>query len=333
MLFSEFANILYKHSGTAYKPYEFFLSLFDNIMRAPQTVEEIKLSENDRYNPFGVLKPDSLDRLLKGSNPLNPKKVHVVISRKDTDKFANYISNLNDHNQMAIEDEIKKMIPGFNPDEVLGYACADLFLQILDDIYEGRESSSINVSNNATSPSKLASLPSQTIYYDESDGKLHIGNVEISIPKEIEPPQDIAPEEERYVSELLAAYAEAIKSGHLTKADLDSLPTKFKRNFSDQRINYYSALRIDRFIRESIDKGEEHSKKWKSETHDYIKDTLWDDYDDGYKRLLAVMKKVVDCSTTSVVDNIQNLVGPKEKKGTCHLLVNDGCVRWVDEDE
>lgn len=108
MLFSEFANILYKHSGTSYKPYEFFLSLFDNIMRAPQTVEEIKLSENDRYNPFGVLKPDSLDRLIKGSNPLNPKKVHVVISRKDTDKFANYISNLNDHNQMAIEDEIKK---------------------------------------------------------------------------------------------------------------------------------------------------------------------------------------------------------------------------------
>lgn len=45
------------------------------------------------------------------------------------------------------------------------------------------------------------------------------------------------------------------------------------------------------------------------------------------------MKKVVDCSTTSAVDNIQNLVGPKEKKGTCHLLVNDGCVRWVDEDE
>ncbi|MPN22620.1 hypothetical protein SDC9_170003 [bioreactor metagenome] len=45
------------------------------------------------------------------------------------------------------------------------------------------------------------------------------------------------------------------------------------------------------------------------------------------------MKKVVDCSTTAVVDNIQNLVGPKEKKGTCHLLVNDGCIRWVDEDE
>ena len=333
MLFSEFANILYKHSDTSYKPHEFFLSLFDSIMRDPQSVEERNLSANDRYNPFAVLKPDSLDRLFKGTNPLNPKKVHKVISRKDIDKFASYINTLNEHNQMAIEDEFKTMIPHFNPDEVFGYACADLFLQILDDIYEGRESSSINASNNPPSSSKLTSIPPKTIYYDESDGKLHIGSVEISIPKEIEPPQDIAPEEEKYVCELLNAYAEAIKSGDLTKSDLDSLPTKYKRNLSDQRISYYSALRIDRFLRESIDKGEEHSKKWKSETHDYIKDTLWDDYDDGYKRLLAVMKKVVDCSTTSIVDNFQNLVGPKEKKGTCHLLVNDGCVHWVDEDE
>lgn len=71
--------------------------------------------------------------------------------------------------------------------------------------------------------------------------KLHIGTVEVSIPKEIEPSQDIAPKEEKYVHELLAAYADFVKSGDLLKPDLDSLPTKHKRNFSDQRINYYSA--------------------------------------------------------------------------------------------
>lgn len=333
MLFREFANIIFKHSDSSYRSHEFFLSLFDNIMRDPQSQEEIQLAEDDKYNPFGTLVPDSLDRLFKGTNPLNQKKVHKVISRKNIDKFASYINEFNEHNQIAIEDEIKTVLPGFNPDENLGYACADLFLQILDDIYEGRESTSITIPNNSSLPPKLTAFPTQTIYYDESDGKLHIGNLEISIPKELEPPQDIAPEEENYVCELLSAYAEALESGELTKADLDSLPMKYKRNFSDQRINYYSAVRIDRFIRESFEKGETQASKWKSETHDYIKDTLWDDYDDGYKRLLAVMKKVVDCSTTSVVDNIQNLVGPKEKKGTCHLLVNEGRISWVDKDE
>lgn len=333
MLFSEFANILFKHSDTTYKPHEFFLFLFDNIMKEPKSDEELKLENNDRYNPFSVLVPDTLDRLFKGTNPLNPNRVHKVISRKNTDKFASYINEFSEHNQMGIEDEIKTMIPDFNSDDNLGYACADLFLQILDDIYEGRESSSKSLSENINSTQKSKTFPSQTIYYDESDGKLHIGDAEISIPKEIEPPEDIAPEEEAYVRELLAAYAESIKKGEITKFDLDSLPMKYKRNFSEQRINYYSAIRIDRFIRESIFQGEVQAKKWKSETHDYIKDTLWDDYDDGYKRLLAVMKKVVDCSTTSIITNMQNLVGPKEKKGTCHLLANEGSIRWVNEDE
>ena len=333
MRFCEFANILFKHSDTTHEPHEFFLSLFDNIMRDPESPEEVKLEEDDKYNPFGTLVPDSLERLFKGTNPLNQKKVHKVISRKDTDKFAKYINGYNWHNQIAIENEIKAIISDFNSEDCLGYACADLFLQILDDIYEGRESSSTTVSSYITSTSKLTSFPTQTIYYDESDGKLHIGNIEISIPKELEPPQDIAPEEEAYIRELLAAYAEALECNLLTKDNLDSLPKKFQRNFSDQRINYYSAARIDRFVRESFEKGEVQADKWKSETHDYIKETLWDDYDDGYKRILAVMKKVVDCSTTSVVSNIQNLVGPKEKKGTCHLLANDGIVRWVNEDE
>ena len=122
MLFSEFANILFKHSDTTYKPHEFFLSLFDNIMRDPKSPEEIKLSEENKYNPLDSLAPDSLDRFFKGTLPLSKRNVHKIISRKDTDKFANYINEYNDHNQIAIEEEIKTMIPHFNPDDVLGYA-------------------------------------------------------------------------------------------------------------------------------------------------------------------------------------------------------------------
>lgn len=39
MLFSEFTNILYKHSDISYKPNEFFLSLIDNITRDPHSSE------------------------------------------------------------------------------------------------------------------------------------------------------------------------------------------------------------------------------------------------------------------------------------------------------
>lgn len=333
MLFSEFANIMYKHCGSSYKPHEYFLFLFDTIMRKPSTPDEIKKSADDKYNPFGKLVPDTLDRLFKGTNPLNQKKIHTVIERKDSDNFAKYVDSLSWENQRAIDSEFKKRISDFNADDNLGYACADLFLQIMDDIYDGHELSSPIMIAGAVSTPKLHTIPSTSVYYDEADGKLHIGDIEIAIPKELEPPDDIAPEEEIYVHELLAAYADSLKKNAVSKDELDSLPRKYKRNFSDQRINYYSAVRIDRFVRESITNGDEQADKWKSGIFDYIKATLWDDYDDGYRRLIAVMKKVVDSTSTSVVDDFHQLVGAKEKEGVCHLLANDGTIHWVDDDE
>lgn len=204
----------------------------------------------------------------------------------------------------------------------------------MDDIYEGNETPSPMLCiPNITATSKLPNIPATSVYYDDNDGKIHIGKIEIAIPKELEPPTDIAPEEEIYVKELLAAYADAEQVDAFSQTDLNFLPPKYKRNFSDQRINYYSAVRIDRFVRESIAEGDAEIQKWKKGTLDYIKDTLWDDYADAYKRLIAVMKKVVDSDTTSVVSSFKNLIGSKEKKGACHLLVNDGEINWVEKDE
>lgn len=335
MLFSEFAKILYNHCGGTTEPHEFFLLLFEKIMRDPKTTEEKRQDMEDKYNPFASLQPDTLVRLFNGPNSLNPKKVRGVLSKPDSHKFAAFINSQDGDAQLAIEEEFKKRIENFNSDDNLGYACADLFFQILDDIVNGNETSSpiLNNTPSIPSPNKPITIPSSSVYYDETDGKIHIGSIGISIPRELEPPKDIAPEEEIYVRELLAAYADAEKAGKLTQADLDALPARYKRNFSDQRINYYSAIRIDRFVRESIADGETEVKKWKDGTLDYIKDTLWDDYDNGYRRLVAVMKKVVDSDTTSVISSFDSLVSAKERKGVCHLLVNDGKIKWVDDDD
>lgn len=333
MLFSEFANIMYKHCGSSYKPHEYFLFLFDTIMRKPSTPDEIKKSADDKYNPFGKLVPDTLDRLFKGKNPLNQKKIHTVIERKDSDSFAKYVDSLSWENQRSIDAAFKARISDFNADDNLGYACADLFLQIMDDIYDGDELSSPVIIAGAVNTPKIDTLPATSVYYDEADGKIHIGDRGISIPKALEPPDNIAPEEEIYVHELLAAYADSLKKKAVSKDELDSLPRKYKRNFSDQRINYYSAVRIDRLVRETIANGDEQAAEWKSGIFDYITPTLWDDYDDGYRRLVAVMQKVVDSTSTSIVDAFHELVGAKEKKGVCHFLANDGRIRWVDDDE
>jgi hypothetical protein len=332
MLFREFANIMYKHCGGTFHTYEYFLLLIDTIMEDAKTSEDLKKVDNNSYNPFGRLQEDTMDRLFHGTNPINQKKMRTVRSLVNKQKFADYVNTSRFDAQIGIAKEIKKRIPSFDEDDI-GDSCAELIIQIIDDIIDGHETSSPVITFAPPMNPKIKDVPAATVYFDDSDGKLHIGDTTISIPKELHPPSDIAPEEEIYVGKLLVAYADAMKSGLLTKENLESLPVKYQRNFKEQRINYYSAMRIHRFTRESIVNGEEQFSKWKSDTYDYISDTLWDDYNDGYRRLTSVLIKVIDSSTTSILDNFKNLIGPKEKKGVCHLLASDGPIHWVTENE
>ncbi|MBZ9633325.1 ABC-three component system protein [Clostridium sp. FP1] len=332
MLFSEFADIMYKHCGGTLHTHEYFLLLIDAIMEDAETPEDLKRVDNNSYNPFERLKPDTLDRLFNGTNIISPKKMRTVRFHADRQKFTCYVNTSRFDAQIGIAIEIKKHISNFNDDDI-GDSCAELFIQIIDDIIDGHETSSPFITAAPPTSKKIKEVPAAIVYFDDSDGKLHIGDTTISLPKELQPPSNIAPEEEVYVTKLLVAYTDAIKSGLLTKENLENLPMKYQRNFKEQRINYYSAMRIDRFARESIVDGEEQFSKWKSDTYDYISDTLWDDYDDGYRRLISVLKKVIDSSTTSILDNFKNLIGPKEKKGVCHLLASDGPIHWVTENE
>lgn len=143
------------------------------------------------------------------------------------------------------------------------------------------------------------------------------------------PPDGIADEEGNYIAALLNAYADALDSPGLTVDDVPSLKKKYRENFEEQRVNYYSAIRIIRILRESFANSESEMNTWKSETYDYISDTLRDEYANGFKRLIEVLKTVKDCKTTSIVDQCERLVGPKEKKGVCHLLNID----WTDNYE
>jgi len=111
------------------------------------------------------------------------------------------------------------------------------------------------------------------------------------------------------------------------------LKKKYREHFEEQRINYYAAVRITRIIRDCFINDEEELRKWLDESSDYISDTRRDDYHDGFERLKAVLKMVINCKTTSAVDQCGRLVGPKEKKGVCHLLANTGKIVWVNQDD
>ena len=118
-----------------------------------------------------------------------------------------------------------------------------------------------------------------------------------------------------------------------TLDSLDLLKKRFRNHFAEQRSNYYSALRILHIIRECFANADEEQNRWLNGTENYISDVRQDIYDNAYRRLMAVLAKVVDCKTISAVDQCNRLIDAREKKGACHLLVNQGRFVWVDEDD
>ena len=130
-------------------------------------------------------------------------------------------------------------------------------------------------------------------------------------------------------------YAEKISQA-VTPTDISSLSPSLRHNFAEQRKAYYSAESIQRSVREVFADGEKQFDVLKSDAFDGISDTYYDDrHQSGYDRLLAVLDKITNTTLTkSSLLNIAGLIGNLEKKGICHILVNDDVIKsWVNIDE
>ena len=160
-------------------------------------------------------------------------------------------------------------------------------------------------------------------------GRLRFGGVSVIIPEDvIAPPKTIEIDELIYVTELLKAYAEVIGIEDIKVESLESYP-KYKQNFLRQRKDYYSAETIRRFVRDVFSDSKQF-EILKNETYDGIIEIFEDEHPNGFERLNAVMKKASDVSTDrSLLTSKLHCIGNSEKKGVCHILVNDNRIKWV----
>ena len=153
-------------------------------------------------------------------------------------------------------------------------------------------------------------------------------------PKRIEPPAEIEDHEMGYVRELYRTYHQVTGDEYARPEDLDGTP-KLRRDFDRQRKDYYLAETIHRELRDTIRQDE-------TEGFDILKDEMYDGvittrdkaYDNAFERLTAVMEHA---TKVPISHNLQEVmldwVGPGEKKGVCHMLVNDERLTWVEEED
>ena len=163
---------------------------------------------------------------------------------------------------------------------------------------------------------------------------ISLGNETITLPIELTPADAVTSRELPCFNALCEVYAEKLKQ-IVTPDTIGSLPPGLRYNYSEQQRAYYSAENMYHSMREVFADGEDQFEALKTDAFDGISHVYYDDsFMTGYDRLIAVLNSIVNVPLSkSALTNIVGLIGNLEKKGICHILVNDEVIKsWVDID-
>ena len=325
MKFCDLAKFMHHNYEAKANASEFVAILIDAIL-------DDKALENDSSNPIYGLGKSTKEAYYSGRLPISQQKAAALAPRIDEAKFADFVDTYSFDALDHMKDKLAEFGFDVEPSEV-GRACANILSQIIQRRAEGLSDdvTKLNYWRMETGR-KLKDIAPATI--ERRGEKLHISGEVITIHRALVP-DDISNHELDYIRALYEAYAQKLNKDTFTADDVPFLPRRYAENYKEQRIAYYSAVSIERSVRDIFDDGEDEFDKLKDDAWHGINTTYWKDHEDGYARLNAVLEKITSTTLdSSVLSQMRNLIGNLEKKGICHILVNDGVIEsWVNIDE
>lgn len=150
-------------------------------------------------------------------------------------------------------------------------------------------------------------------------------------PVAIEVPEEISATEMVYVSAILDAFAEDAGVSVISQGDLIAKPeySKYKQKFDRYRTDYYKAESIKESLKDTKLENEDGLfEKLEEDMYGCIIDKVEDDYPTSYERMTSVLEHVTKVELSSLLAKIPDLVGSSQKKGLCHILVNEERIKW-----
>lgn len=247
------------------------------------------------------------------------KVINSLSPQKESDTYATLLKLIKSDSTISA-DVRDNLISLYNNNE-LSHFLAETFLYAVQ-------------KDNKTKKKDAVSKTSPTTSIIDDVNKLNELLQHFPKPVELLPPEHFNEHELVYISELLAAYADAEGISTITKDDLSTYP-KYRKNFQRQRKDYYAAETIRESARDVIGPtAAEEFNILKKETCDGIIDVYDDDYPNGFDRLNSVMQHVTTIQLNkSLLTKLPGWISCSEKKGFCHMLVNDRQLKWVDDYE
>lgn len=161
----------------------------------------------------------------------------------------------------------------------------------------------------------------QTIRYAPRFG----GGLTKPLPADQSPPAEIAPQETRYVEQLLEAYRDNTKDAALALAGLQSLERLF-RHFQRSRERFYCAETLREFAKDSLPDGTTFTAV-QDQVFDAVIDTVDADHACGLTRLDATTRTAQSLRISN--HPLGSYIKPKSLQGICHQLANDDRLKWV----
>ena len=312
MYFHEIAQELKLHMDPDGRAGEFVKRLVRDSLRDPMNEEEQEAEWLHEYNPMEKnISINMLDQIFEGDKNkwISKDRAGRICSLYDGIDLADQVDRLYDGAKEHLQKFLWKKGLDVKTEE-LGSAVQDIFDQIYHGLAKGIHDVDITLTIHEPRPS-IKNLAGDRIYCE--DGKLYIDGDVIELPIRLSDAQ-IYEFEAGYISALCDAYAEVLMKDKVSVDDIPSLPKKYQQNFYDQRKAYLSAESIQRSISEVYEDGENQFDILKEDAFGGIKTTYYDDYDNGYRRLLEVLKKISDVQLEkSKLMLIKNLIGNLER--------------------
>lgn len=143
-------------------------------------------------------------------------------------------------------------------------------------------------------------------------------------PDDPVPPEDIQPEERRYVEQLVEAYADNAKA----TITLDSLPAhgEYHRHLLRSRERYFCAEMMKQFGRDNLPEGTTFEQV-QEQVYDTVIDIADSSHPCGYTRVREVTRHA---GTYRVVNHVLGTrMKSKSLMGICHQLANIDRLTWV----
>lgn len=149
-------------------------------------------------------------------------------------------------------------------------------------------------------------------------------------PVAIITPDEIDEAELNYIKELLKVYSEDAHITFVSKSDLSKNPAYLK-DFNKQRDYYYAAESIRVGLRDTEVYGKHFFDDLKEEVFTGLEDTNAKSFSTGLEKMNTVMERVTFIPLNSLLMHLPGWIRAQERKGICHMLVNEEKIKWVED--